>query len=162
MRQVRQQLKTSELPSAQTMMPSQPNPLSSSSEKSSFAAQLATERSQINSLAGMRNQAYQGHSMNALEGIHQVPSSQLSSLPTALPASDKVDFQQMFGNAINQVNRSQMQAGDLTTRFTQGDPNVDLPEVMVALQKSSVSFQAMTQVRNKLLDAYKEIMNMSI
>jgi len=39
---------------------------------------------------------------------------------------------------------------------------VDLPEVMIALQKSSVSFQAMTQVRNKMIEAYKEIINMPL
>ncbi len=72
------------------------------------------------------------------------------------------DFQSMFKNAIDNVNEAQKTAGSLATRFEQGDPSVDLPEVMIALQKSSVSFQAMTQVRNKLLEAYKDVMNMPV
>jgi flagellar hook-basal body complex protein FliE len=60
------------------------------------------------------------------------------------------------------VNANQKASGDLQKRFEQGDPSVDLPEVMIAMQKSSVSFQAMTQVRNKLVEAYKDVMNMPV
>jgi flagellar hook-basal body complex protein FliE len=55
-----------------------------------------------------------------------------------------------------------MQAGQLAESFSAGDPGVDLAQVMVALQKASVSFQAMTQVRNKLVDAYRDIMSMPV
>lgn len=72
------------------------------------------------------------------------------------------DFQSMFKNAIDSVNENQKVAADLATRFEQGDSSIDLPEVMIALQKSSVSFQAMTQVRNKLVEAYKDVMNMPV
>lgn len=72
------------------------------------------------------------------------------------------EFQNMFKNAINNVNENQKVAADLANRFEQGDPSIDLPEVMIALQKSSVSFQAMTQVRNKLVEAYKDVMNMPV
>ena len=84
--------------------------------------------------------------------------------PAVAPSDDSAvpNFRTMFGNAIDQVNQNQKTAGSLATRFEQGDPNVDLPEVMIALQKSSVSFQAMTQVRNKLVEAYKDIMNMPV
>jgi flagellar hook-basal body complex protein FliE len=60
------------------------------------------------------------------------------------------------------VNGNQSAAKDMVTRYEMGDPKVDLPEVMIALQKSSVSFQAMTQVRNKMIEAYKEIINMPL
>ncbi|MGR6873262.1 flagellar hook-basal body complex protein FliE [Pseudomonas sp. HK3] len=72
------------------------------------------------------------------------------------------DFQTMFGNAINSVNEQQKQSSELRTRFEKGDPMVDLPEVMIAAQKASVSFDAMKEVRNKLVDAYKDIMNMPV
>src|SRR5690606_38177063 len=72
------------------------------------------------------------------------------------------DFQVMFKHAIDTVHSTQKPSSDLQTRFEQGDPSVDLPEVMIAMQKSSVSFQAMTQVRNKLVAAYKDIMNMPV
>lgn len=72
------------------------------------------------------------------------------------------DFQTMFGNAINNVNQQQQKSGELRTRFEKGDPTVDLPEVMIAAQKASVSFDAMKEVRNKLVEAYKDIMNMPV
>ena len=50
----------------------------------------------------------------------------------------------------------------LATAFESGDPTVNLSEVMVAIQKASISFQAMTQVRNNLVSAYKEVMNMQV
>ena len=72
------------------------------------------------------------------------------------------DFQTMFGNAINNVNEQQQKSSELRTGFEKGDPMVDLPEVMIAAQKASVSFDAMKEVRNKLVDAYKDIMNMPV
>lgn len=72
------------------------------------------------------------------------------------------DFHTMFKNAVDTVNAHQKTSAEMATRFEQGDPSIDLPEVMIAMQKSSVSFQAMTQVRNKLVEAYKEVMNMPV
>ena len=71
-------------------------------------------------------------------------------------------FSDMFQQAIGSVNSTQQQANALATSFEQGDPGVSLAQVMVASQKASVSFQALTQVRNHLVDAYKDIMNMPI
>ncbi len=83
-----------------------------------------------------------------------------------LQSADKlasgVEFNQLLKNSINEVNRTQKAATELATAFETGDPSVDLSEVMVALQKASVSFQAMTQVRNNLVSAYKDIMNMPV
>jgi len=50
----------------------------------------------------------------------------------------------------------------MKTAFETGDPNVDIPEVMVAIQKASLSFEAITEVRNKLLSAYQDVMNMQV
>lgn len=72
------------------------------------------------------------------------------------------NFQAMFSNAINNVNETQMHSAGLAKRFEKGDPQIDLPEVMIAAQKASVSFEAMKEVRNKLVDAYKDIMNMPV
>lgn len=80
-----------------------------------------------------------------------------------IPADPNVpDFKTMFGNAINNVNAQQKHSSSLATRFERGDPQVDLPEVMIAAQKASVSFEAMKEVRNKLVEAYKDIMNMPV
>ena len=50
----------------------------------------------------------------------------------------------------------------MAAALERGDKSVALPEVMIALQKASLSFQAMTEVRNRLVSAYQEIMNMPI
>lgn len=76
--------------------------------------------------------------------------------------SGRQDFAGLLVDSVNKVNESQQQAGELATRFEVGDPSVNLAQVMVALQKSSLSFQALTQVRNKLVSAYQEIMNMQV
>lgn len=72
------------------------------------------------------------------------------------------DFASLFKTAIDKVNDMQQQAGNLAQAFEAGDPKVELNEVMVGLQKSSLAFQAMTQVRNKLVTAYQEVMSMPI
>ena len=76
--------------------------------------------------------------------------------------SVKTDFGQLLKNSINEVNETQKTAKSLAAAFEAGDENVNLSQVMVAIQKASVSFQAMTQVRNNLVSAYKEIMNMQV
>ena len=77
-------------------------------------------------------------------------------------ATEQVDFSQLLKQSVDKVNESQMDAKKLADAFQAGDPNVQVSEVMVALQKSNVSFQAMLQVRNKLVSAYQEIMNMQV
>ncbi|MBI44536.1 flagellar hook-basal body complex protein FliE [Marinobacter lutaoensis] len=71
-------------------------------------------------------------------------------------------FGDMLGQAVNHVNDLQQTASDLRTAYELGDPNVDLTRVMIAAQKSSVSFEALTQVRNRVVRAYEDIMNMPI
>ncbi len=74
----------------------------------------------------------------------------------------QMDFAELVRQSIDQVNQTQKASSQLATAFEQGDPNVNLSDVMVAIQKASVSFQAMTQVRNNLVSAYKEVMNMQV
>jgi len=74
----------------------------------------------------------------------------------------KSDFSQLLKDSVDGVNQTQKTASNLSTAFSAGDSSVNLSEVMVAIQKASVSFQAMTQVRNNLVSAYKEIMNMPV
>lgn len=82
------------------------------------------------------------------------------------PASENgmsgVNFSQMLADSIGKVNEVQTEASRMAASFESGDPNTDLTQVMIALQKASVSFEAMTQVRNKLVSAYQDIMNMPV
>ncbi len=72
------------------------------------------------------------------------------------------DFAALLQRSINAVTETQQEASALAQAFERGEPQVQLHEVMVALQKASISFQAMTQVRNKLIEAYQDIKNMPI
>lgn len=72
------------------------------------------------------------------------------------------DFSNLLKNSIDKVNSIQKQAGELATQYELGNKDVALPDVMINLQKASLSFQAMTQVRNRLVSAYQDIMNMQV
>lgn len=77
-------------------------------------------------------------------------------------AAGGVDFAQVLQNSIAQVNQTQQQAEGMAANFAAGDGNANLHEVMIALQKANVSFQEMVQVRNKLVTAYHDVMNMQV
>jgi flagellar hook-basal body complex protein FliE len=72
------------------------------------------------------------------------------------------DFSAMLHAALNEVNSASKEADQMTERFELGDTNANLQDVVMSLQKASVSFQTMVQVRNKLVSAYQEVMNMQV
>lgn len=83
--------------------------------------------------------------------------------PTALAQPQPTaNFGDLLGRAIDSVNDTQKAADSLRQSYELGAPGVSLTQVMVASEKSSVAFQGMVQVRNKLVDAYQEIMNMPV
>ena len=71
-------------------------------------------------------------------------------------------FSEMLGAAVNKVHEIQQSASQIASAFEMGQGGVDLTEVVIASQKASVSFQALTQVRNKLVQAYQDIMQMPV
>lgn len=71
-------------------------------------------------------------------------------------------FTQVLKQSLEQVNDRQQSAAKLAESFELGDPGVDLSQVMIEMQKARVSFETLSQVRNKLVSAYEEIMNMPI
>src|SRR3546814_17217790 len=71
-------------------------------------------------------------------------------------------FASVLKTAINEVNGAQNNARDLQKSFAMGDPNVELSSVMLAGAKAQVQVKAMTEVRNRLVAAYRDIMNMQI
>jgi|SRR5690606_6355033 len=77
-------------------------------------------------------------------------------------AGDNRSFAELLEASIEQVNAAQASAAEMAAAFERGDESVSLPEVMIALQKASLSFQAMTEVRNRLVTAYQEVMNMPV
>ena len=73
-----------------------------------------------------------------------------------------VDFQTALKSSLDQVNQVQLQSQQLAQRFELGDSSVSLADAMISLQKSSIAMQQTVQVRNKLVSAYQEIMNMGV
>jgi flagellar hook-basal body complex protein FliE len=78
------------------------------------------------------------------------------------PSNSINAFGQHLNQAINNVNELQMESAALSTDFQLGKEGVELPQVMLSMQKSSVAFQAAVEVRNKMVNAYQEIMNMPV
>ena len=74
----------------------------------------------------------------------------------------KLDFAQALHETLQGVSDRSAEAQALSKRFTMGDDTVSLSDTMVAMQKSSIAFQATVQVRNKLVSAYHDIMNMQV
>lgn len=72
------------------------------------------------------------------------------------------NFSELLSESIEAVNQQQNKSAEMKKAFEKGDPDVDLAEVMLQAQKASLSFQAMTQVRNKLVEAYKDVIQMPI
>ena len=72
------------------------------------------------------------------------------------------NFGSMLTDALKSGNELQQDAGNKKTAFEMGDTNVTLAEVMVASAKSGIALDATVQVRNKLVEAYKEIMSMPV
>lgn len=74
----------------------------------------------------------------------------------------KVNFADVLKSSLDQVDTVQKKAEELGQKFALGDDKVSLSDVMISIQKSSISLQATVQVRNKLVSAYHEIMNMQV
>jgi flagellar hook-basal body complex protein FliE len=86
-----------------------------------------------------------------------------TGLPTAKPALEplKGDFSSHLKNALAEVNDLQQQADQAIEQLV-GEGKGDLQQTMVALEKADVSFRLMMQIRNKVLEAYQEIMRMQV
>jgi flagellar hook-basal body complex protein FliE len=77
-------------------------------------------------------------------------------------SSSKVSFSDALKAQLDNVSNAQNQADDMGKKFAAGDDSVNLSDTMIAMQKASITFQATVQVRNKLVSAYHDIMNMQV
>jgi flagellar hook-basal body complex protein FliE len=109
-------------------------------------------------LSQIRAMSSQVHAPNLAVG------SPLNNVAGAVGKADAASssFATMMRQGIDQVNQTQMRAGDLATSFERGTPGVELSDVMLEMQKASVSFRALTEVRNRFVNVYQEIMSMPI
>jgi flagellar hook-basal body complex protein FliE len=90
---------------------------------------------------------------------HTTPAAD-TSLQTGRAGA--VDFSSALKASLDQVNQVQLQSQQLAQRFEMGDATVSLSDAMISMQKSSIALQQTIQVRNKLVSAYQEIMNMGV
>ena len=80
-----------------------------------------------------------------------------AAAPAAAPA-----VAMLLKNSLDGINGSQLESTRLARDFELGAPDVSLNDVMISVQKANLSFQQMVQVRNKLVSAYHDIMNMQV
>jgi flagellar hook-basal body complex protein FliE len=103
------------------------------------------------------------------QGIDQLLSElrSASALASGKPAAGvqdtpEVDFSDVLKSTLAQVNSAQQTSQEMQKQFELGNEGVNLQDVMVSLQKASLSFQTMVQARNKLVSAYQDIMNTQV
>ncbi len=134
----------------------------------SFLSQLQNMQRQMNDLAthAARPPFLSDGVSSDNSSVNTVPNTEDRvelSQNTQISAQDKVgSFEQLLKDAFENVNSLQNEANNMQTRFDTGDRSVSLADVMLASQKSSISFEATIQVRNKLIEAYKTISQMQI
>lgn len=118
-------------------------------------------RADINQvLAEMRNLRAQVQRPQELKP--EISPTKIQGTPGTQPTQELPKFSDLLSKAVNTVNETQQKSSALTTAYVQGDPSVSLSQVMIQSQKSSVSFQALTQVRNRVVQAYEDIMKMPV
>ena len=82
--------------------------------------------------------------------------------PAAVPGVAGGSFQAAMTQALNEVSQAQLKAGALQREVALDNPTVSIEETMMAMQKAQLGFQAAVQVRNRMVQAYTEIMNMNV
>ncbi|HEY4369373.1 MAG TPA: flagellar hook-basal body complex protein FliE [Steroidobacteraceae bacterium] len=107
-------------------------------------SQIRSMQAQVRGVGAPPNEAAQAA---ASAGAGQAPST---------------SFANVLKQGLDQVNQTQKSADTLASQFERGVPGIELPQVMLEMQKANVSFRALTEVRNKFVSAYQEIMNMPV
>ncbi len=82
--------------------------------------------------------------------------------PAGAPGAVDNGFAKLLKQGLDTVNQVQNKATTAAAQFERGVPGVELPQVMLEMQKANVSFRALAEVRNKFVEAYREIMNMPL
>ena len=99
----------------------------------------------------------------ALRQVHEAsgvmrPAKKEASA-SASPGAPSVDFEETLQGALQSVSAVQKRSADMQAGYERGEVT-DIAQVMLARQEAGVAFEATLQVRNKLLNAYQEIMRM--
>jgi len=114
----------------------------------SILSQIRTYQTQMGTTAA--NPLAESPQTNALQGLSVTQDVQAAS------------FTDTLKGALASVNEAQQKSGALARAFELGDPGADLAKVMVASQQSQIAFRATVEVRNRLVQAYQDVMNMPL
>ncbi|HAI59017.1 MAG TPA: flagellar hook-basal body complex protein FliE [Xanthomonadaceae bacterium] len=120
----------------------------------SVLSQIRSYQSQVGALGAAAAAAGAG-----AQGIGGVPAA---GAPAGASAVGAPSFGDALGSALRRVNGLQAETRELQAAFERGEPGADLARVMVAAQASSVAFRATVEVRNRLVQAYQDVMNMPL
>lgn len=85
----------------------------------------------------------------------------LTARPVESPAPQR-SFSATLDSALRKVNEVQQESRQVAQAFELGDPNTDLVKVMIASQQSQIALRATVEVRNRVVQAYQDIMNMPL
>ncbi|TWH16890.1 MULTISPECIES: flagellar hook-basal body complex protein FliE [Pseudoxanthomonas] len=120
---------------------------------SSILSQIRAYQGQLGQAAARTGDVARGDAIQGLAGMQAPGTAGVSGVPS---------FTQTLANAMQGVNAAQARAGELQAAFERGEPGADLARVMVASQQSQVAFRATVEVRNRLVQAYQDVMNMPL
>lgn len=98
--------------------------------------------------------------MNPINQI-QTPFIQGLANPIAKPENKVEGFGEIFKQALQEVNKAQQVSDKMTTGLATGQVE-NIHEVMIAAEKASLSLELTMQVRNKVVEAYQEVMRMQV
>lgn len=107
----------------------------------------------------MSSVSISNNSANLIEQMKMM-IAQAEGAKSTEPSQDT--FGATFQQALSQVNALNENSDSLKARFEMGDPSVSLADAMIAGQKANLGLQGALMVRNKVVEAYKEVMNMSV
>ena len=127
----------------------------------SMLAQLQRMQQQMRTLTDVANGNHVNQAKVDNSPVYN-PSAQSVQAEQAKEPDNVGAFANMLNQAFENVNFLQNDSTNKQTRFDLGDRSVTLSDVMLASQKSSISFEATIQIRNKMIEAYKTISQMQI
>lgn len=120
---------------------------------SSVLSQIRAYQSQLGQASRATGDVARSDAIQGLRGVQAPDQAGAASGPS---------FSETLRNAINGVNEAQAKSGQMQAAFERGEPGADLARVMVASQQASVAFRATVEVRNRLVQAYQDVMNMPL
>ncbi|MBL0943286.1 MAG: flagellar hook-basal body complex protein FliE [Hydrogenophaga sp.] len=96
------------------------------------------------------------------QGLASTGALKRPAAGTAAAGGAGAAFADNLKTALQKVSEAQNKASEMQTQVTLGNPNVSLEETMIAMQKAQIGFQSALHVRNRMVQAYTDVMNMSV